>query len=233
MNIDSKLNRYIILLQKAPFILFIESCAGAINHPRLNGLGVAEGDYFRSVKINEDNSLRHVIATINGLPDPLAYNIIEALADTLLNTTKYLRHFPVHFFTKSDWQIYIDWQSVDDKPEPTIHEYTVTVDRITHELNTIYSKNLESSTRAYDGGVELSSVDINVLLPKALLKECVADIYEIIKIMSMNREPSTIAKSKYMSVVQTGHETFNWVNLKKIEEDLIAVLKSNNIKIEE
>lgn len=230
MNTDSKLNRYIILLQKAPFILFIESCANTIMHPRLNGLGVVEGDYFRSVKINEDHSLRHVIATINGLPDPLAYNIIEALANALPNNAMY---FPVHFFTANDWQNYIEWQNVDTKPEPTVHEYTVTVDRITHELNTIYSKDLESSTKAYDGTINLSSVNISVPFPKALLKECVADVYEIIKVMSMNREPATIAKSKYMSVMNTGYETFNWCNLKKIEKDLTAVIRANNITIEQ
>ncbi len=51
--------------------------------------------------------------------------------------------------------------------------------------------------------------------------------------MSMNREPETIAKSKYMSVMHTGHNTFNWTSLKRIEKDLISAIKGAGITIEE
>lgn len=223
--------RFVTLLNKAPYVLFTEVDYDKIPENILiviqKKFNLSNKDCIETMLIKPESSLRGIIKSTTKLADPLAYNIIEALVDAL-RETPYL-----DIEANCDWQDYIEWQNVDTKPEPTTHEYTVTVDRITHELNTIYSKNLESSTRAYDGGVNLSSVDLSVPFPKALLKECVADIYEIIKVMSMNREPSTIAKSKYMSVVQTGHETFNWCNLKKIEKDLIAVLKSNNIIIEQ
>lgn len=237
MNIDSKLKRYIVLLDKAPFILFLES-ENYLPHadhliPALNIRNLSFADVLTTAPIKPDQDLRKIISATNTLEDPLAYNIIEALADALPNNSIY---FPVHFFMLSTWQSYIEWQNIDIKPEPVTHEYTITVDRITHELHIIYSDYLDyldNRTDAYDGVIDLSSVDISVPLPKALLKECVADIYEIIKVMSMNREPDTITKSKYMSVMHTGHETFNWCNLKKIEKDLRAELTAANITIEE
>ncbi len=226
--------RFVTLLNRAPYILFTQVDYDRIPENILiviqKKFNLSDKDCIETMLIMPEVDLRGIIKATTRLPDPLAYNIIEALAAALPNNSMY---FPLHFFTSSSWQDYIDWQNVDNKPEPVTHEYTITVDRITHELNTIYSENLNSSTKAYDGIVSLSSVDISVPFPRALLKECVADIYEIIKIMSMNREPVTIAKSKYMSVMHTLHNVFNWVNLKKIEKDLIAVLTATGITIEE
>lgn len=219
MNTDSKLKRFIVLLDKAPFVLFLKR----ETYPSVIGnLG--------AVLILKETTLTKVFSTITTLPDPLAFNIIEALADALPNKSMY---FPVHFFTKSDWQNYIEWQSVEAKPEPITHEYTITVDRITHELNTIYSENLESSTKAYDGVINLSSVDINVPFPKALLKECTMEIYNIIVQKSVGRITADKVKSKYLSVMQSGHDTFNYISLRQIEKDLIAVLTTANVTIEE
>ena len=239
MNTDSKpLKRYIVLLDKAPFVLFLES-VNCLYHsdyfvPALKTFNLSFTDVLVTVQIKPDQDLRKIISATNGLSDPIAYSII----DTLANSIGYSQGVYFHVepcFKSAKWQEHVVWQNVDDKPEPVIHEYAITVDRITHELHVIYSNDLDSSTETYDGVIALSSININVPFPKALLKECVTDIYEIIKIMSMNREPGTIAKSKYMSVMvmHTGQDVFYWVSIKKIEKDLIAVIKEVGIKIEE
>lgn len=232
MNTDSKLNRHIILLQKAPFILFIESPGYDIVYPKLNKLGVIEGDFFKTIEIKENTDLRVVIAATNGLPDPLAYNIIEALANSLPNNDLYLQHFPVHFFTKSDWQDYIEWQNVDNKPEPADY-FTIVVSKFTHELSIIDDVNIVLDGEFYDGVIHLESLDINVPFPLALLKECTMEIHDIIVQMSVGRVTVDKTKSKYLSVMHTGHETFNYISLRQIEKDLRAVLTAFNITIEE
>ena len=241
MNTDSKLKRFIVLLDKAPFVLFLES-ERYLPHadnliPVLNRFNLSFTDTLVTAPILPNQDLRKIVAATNTLEDPLAYNIIEALADALPSHIDHFPvYFPVHFFTASFWQMYIEWQNVD-KPAsatPSSH-FTITVNRITHELDIMPSDELKYSEKSYDGVIDLYSVNITVPFPKALLKECTADIYEIIKVMSMNREPETVAKSKYMTVVMNtrGHDTFNWVNLKGIEKDLIAVIKIAGITIEE
>ena len=59
--------------------------------------------------------------------------------------------------------------------------------------------------------------------------------------MSVNRITADKTKSKYLSVIQTGHlsvtqtghDSFNYINLRQIEKDLTAVLTAANITIEE
>lgn len=239
MNIDSKLKRFVVLLDKAPFVLFLES-ENYLPHadhliPALNRFNLSFTNVFTTAPIGPNQDIRKIISATNTLDNPLAYNIINALAnnsaltDNFNNTT----YFPVHFFTKNDWQNHIDWQNVDINLEPATYEFTITVNRITHELDLIHSNDLVNSAEAYDGIMNLSSIDISAPFPKLLLKEYAADVYEIIKVMSMNREPATIAKSRYLSVMHTGHDIFNWVNLKKIEKDLTAVIKAGGITIEE
>lgn len=234
MNTDSNTKRWIVLLDKAPFILFLES-VNYLPHadyiiPALKRFNLSFADAYQTINVEANQDLRKIISATNKLPDSNAYSIIDALSDALPQPGG---SFPVRScFTSPLWQNYIKWQNVDIKPTPE-HQFTITVDRHTHDLHLIYSNDLKSYTNPLDGTIELSSVNINVPFPKALLKECVIDIHEIIKIMSMNRQPEVIAKSKYMSVMHTGINIFNWTNLKAIERDLIAAIKSANITIEE
>lgn len=231
MNTNSKLNRYIILLQKAPFILFIESIASNISHPALDGLGVSEGEYFRAIKIDEDSHLRSVITATNGLPDPLSYNIIEALANALST----VHAFPFPYFTSAIWQEHIEWQNIDAKPEPVTvtHDYTIIIDKYTHELLITSGDDFDARSKLREGVVLLSCIDISVPFPQALLKECILEIHTIIMNASIGRQQIYLSRSAYLSVVQTGYDTFHWINLKKLEKGLIAVIKEAGITIEE
>lgn len=228
MNTNSKLNRYIILLQKAPFILFIESAVSSISHPLLDVVGLSEGGLFKTIEITEKSDLRKVISATFSSPDYIAYNIIEALADALPNNAMY---FPVHFFTKNDWQNYIEWKNVDTKPESQ-YDFTITVDKFTHNLHIVYSDYTPSNGN-YDGVIHLRSLDPSVSFPLALLKECVINIHDIIVQASIGRTLTVMTESKYLSVMQTGHDSFNYINMKKVEKDLIAVLTEASIKTEE
>ena len=58
------------------------------------------------------------------------------------------------------------------------------------------------------------------------------EVYDIIVQMSVGRAVSDKTKSKYLSVMQTGHETFNYINLRQIEKDLKDILATFNIVAE-
>jgi hypothetical protein len=235
MNSDSKLKRFIVLLDKAPFILFLES-ANYLPHadhliPALNIFKLSSTDALVTAPIKPDQDLRKIISATNTLDDPLAYNIIEALADAALNLNT--THFPVHFFTKSGWQNYIDWQNVDAKTEPQC-DFTITINKFTHVLHIVYSNDIpQNGTSDYDGFIQLRSLDPSVPFPLSLLKDCVINIHDIIVQESVGRTITAMTESKYLSVMQTGHDSFNYINMKKLEKDLRAVLTTANITIEQ
>ena len=233
MNTDSKLKRFIVLLDKAPFILFLEGEALPYItelKPILNVLNLSSENLLTTVHIEPEQDLRQIIAATNVLDDPLAYNIIEALAVSIPDRVKY---FPVHFFTGSDWQNYIDWQNVD-KPEPgPVNRFTITIDILTHELSITDDANTVLKEKVYEGVIHIESLDTKVPFPQALLKECTMDVYDIIVQTSVSRAVSDKTKSKYLLVMQTGQETFNYINLRQIEKDLTAAVKKANFTIEE
>ena len=177
------------------------------------------------IKSNQD--LRKIISATNGLSDPLAYNIIEALAtNTSLSNGRF---FPKHYFTANDWQQCVEWQNVDNEPEPT-KDVVIAVCELTHDLRIFSSEkpvNLDC-----DGQIVLACLDRSAPFPQALLKECTMEVYDIIVQMSVGRVVSDKTKSKYLSVMQTGHETFNYINLRQIEKDLKDILATFNIVAE-
>ena len=59
------------------------------------------------------------------------------------------------------------------------------------------------------------------------------EIYDTITLTSVSRAVSDKTKSKYLLVMQTGHETFNYISLRLIENDLTAALAAFNIVTEE
>lgn len=234
MNTDSKLKRYIVLLDKAPFVLFLES-AKDIQHdfvPILKTFNLSITDVITITQIKPDQDLRKIISATNGLPDSLAYNIIEALAtNTSLSNGRF---FPKHYFTANDWQQCVEWQNVDAKPEPApVNRFTITIDILTHELSITGDANTVLKEKVYEGVIHIESLDTKVPFPQALLKECTMEVYDIIVQTSVSRSVSDKTKSKYLLVMQTGQETFNYINLRQIEKDLTATIKKANFTIEE
>ena len=231
MNTDSKLKRYIVLLDKAPFVLFLESTK-YIPHPEhlmpvLKIFNLSFTNVLTTAPIQPDQDLRKIISATNTLEDPLAYNIIEALAtNTSLSNGRF---FPKHYFTANDWQQCVEWQNVDSAPEPT-KDVVIAVCELTHDLRIFNSEkpvNLDC-----DGQIVLACLDRSAPFPQALLKECTMEVYDIIVQMSVGRAVSDKTKSKYLSVMQTGHETFNYINLRQIEKDLKDILATFNIVAE-
>lgn len=233
MNTDSKpLKRYIVLLYKAPFVLFLES-VNCLNHseyfvPALKTFNLSFTDVLITVQIKPDQDLRKVISATNGLSDSLTYNIIEALAtNTSLSNGRF---FPKHYFTANDWQQCVEWQNVDSAPE-TAKDVVIAVCELTHDLRIFNSEkpvNLDC-----DGQIVLACLDRSAPFPQALLKECTMEVYDIIVQMSVSSAVSDKTKSKYLLVMQTGQETFNYINLRQIEKDLTATIKKANFTIEE
>lgn len=234
MNSDSKPKRYIVLLAKAPFILFLESVnylPGA-NHliPALKTFNLSFSDVLTTAPIKLDQDLRKIMSATNTLNDPLAYDIIEALASALPNRSIY---FPVHFFTKSDWQNYIEWQNVDVNKSAPADYFTIVVSKFTHELSIIDEVNVALDEENCDGVIHLGSLDTKAPFPLALLKECTMEIHDTIVRMSVGRITVDKTKSKYLSVMQTGHDTFNYISLRQIEKDLRVILTEAGVTIEE
>ena len=237
MNTDSKLKRYIVLLDKAPFVLFLES-AKDIPHagyfvPTLKTFNLSSTDVITTTQIKPDQDLRKIISATSGLSDPLAYNIIDALANSIgYSLGVYFHVEPC--FKSAKWQEHVEWQNVDDKPEPVfIHRLTLTIDRLTHELSITDDANTVLKEKVYEGVIHIESLDTKVPFPQALLKECTMEVYDIIVQTSLSRAVSDKTKSKYLSVMQTGQETFNYINLRQIEKDLTAAVKKANFTIEE
>ena len=229
MNTDSKLKRYIVFLDKAPFVLFLESAKDIPNTgyfvPALKTFNLSFTDVITITQIKPEQDLRKIISATNTLEDPLAYNIIEALAtNTSLSNGRF---FPKHYFTANDWQQCVEWQNVDSAPEPTNY-FTIVVSKFIHEL----SINTMSDEENCDGVIHIESLDPSVPFPQALLKECVIEIHDIIIQMSANRITADKTKSKYLSVTQTGHDSFNYINLRQIEKDLKDTLATFNIAVE-
>lgn len=231
MNTDSKLKRFVVLLDKAPFVLFLES-ANYLPHadhliPALKAFNLSFTDVLTTAPIKPEQDLRKIISATNTLEDPLAYNIIEALAtNTSLSNGRF---FPKHYFTANDWQQCVEWHNVDNEPEPT-KDIVIVVCKLTHDLRIFNGEkpvNLDC-----EGQIVLACLDRSAPFPQALLKECVMEIYDTITLTSIGRAVSDKAKSKYLLVMQTGHETFNYINLRQIEKDLTAVLATFNIAVE-
>ena len=231
MNTDSKLKRYIVLLDKAPFVLFLES-VNYLPHPEhlipvLKTFNLSFTNVLTTAPIKPDQDLRKIISATNTLADPLAYNIIEALAtNTSLSNGRF---FPKHYFTANDWQQCVEWQNVDAKPEPT-KDVVIAICKLTHDLRIFNSE--KPANLDCDGEIVLNCLDRSAPFPQALLKECVMEVYDIIVQMSIGRAVSDKTKSKYLSVMQTGQETFNYINLRQIEKDLKDILAAFKIAIE-
>ena len=232
MNTNSKLKRYIVLLDKAPFVLFLES-VNYLPHPEhlipvLKTFNLSFTNVLTTAPIQPNQDLRKIISATNALEDPLAYNIIEALAtNTSLSDGRF---FPKHYFTANDWQQCVEWQNVDSAPD-TAKDVVIAVCKLTHDLRIFNGEkpvNLDC-----DGEIVLNCLDRSVPFPQALLKECVMEIYDTITLTSISRAASDKTKSKYLSVMQTGHETFNYINLRQIEKDLKEILAAFGITIEE
>ena len=238
MNTDSKLKRYIVLLDKAPFVLFLESTKYKyIPKSTLKTFNLSFADTLTTMTIKPDQDLRKIISATNGLSDPLAYNIIGKLADSIgYSQGVYFHVEPC--FKSAKWQEHVEWQNVDNAPEPT-KDVVIAVCKLTHDLRIFNDEkpvNLDC-----DGQIVLACLDRNAQFPKALLKECAMEVYDIIIQMSANRITADKTKSKYLSVIQTGHlsvmqtghDSFNYINLRQIEKDLTAVLTAVNITIGE
>ena len=234
MNTDSKLKRYIVLLDKAPFVLFLESAEDILDYfvPALKTFNLSFTDVITITQIQPEQDLRKIISATNVLSDPLAYNIIDKLANSIgYSQGVYFHVEPC--FKSAKWQEHVEWQNV---PEPTDY-FTIVVSKFTHEL----SINTMSNEEDCDGVIHLESLDPSVPFPQALLKECVIEIHDIIIQMSANRITADKTKSKYLSVIQighlsvtqTGHDSFNYINLRQIEKDLKDTLATFNIAVEE
>ena len=228
MNSDSKLKRYIVLLDKAPFVLFLESANDIHDSaPTLKTFNLSFTDVITITQIKPEQDLRKIISATNGLSDPLAYNIIDKLSNSIgYSQGVYFHVEPC--FKSAKWQEHVEWQNVDNAPEPTDY-FTIVVSKFMHELsiNTMYDE------ENCDGVIHLESLDPSVPFPQALLKECVIEIHDIIIQMSANRITADKTKSKYLSVIQTGHDSFNYINLRQIEKDLKDTLATFNIAVEE
>ena len=243
MNLDSKpLKRYIVLLDKAPFVLFLES-ANDIHYfaPTLKTFNLSFTDVITITQIKPEQDLRKIISATNGLSDPLAYNIIDALANSIgYSLGVYFHVEPC--FKSAKWQEHVVWQNVDNNPEPApANSFIITVDKFTHELSITGDANTVLKEKVYEEVISLHSLDPSIPFPQALLKECVIEIHDIIIQMSANRITADKTKSKYLSVIQTGHlsvmkpghDSFNYINLRQIEKDLKDTLATFNIAVEE
>ena len=240
MNTDSKLKRFVVLLDKAPFVLFLESAKDILHAadyfvPTLKTFNSSFTDVITITQIKPDQDLRKIILDTNGLSDSLAYNIIDKLANSIgYSQGVYFHVEPC--FKSAKWQEHVEWQNVDNAPEPTDY-FTIVVSKFIHEL----SINTMSDEEDCDGVIHLESLDPSVPFPQALLKECVIEIHDIIIQMSANRIAADKTKSKYLSVMQTGHlsvmqtghDSFNYINLRQIEKDLKDTLATFNIAVEE
>ena len=239
MNTDSKLKRFVVLLDKAPFVLFLESTnyLPSADHlmPILKTFNLSLTDVVLITQIKPDQDLRKIISATNTLKDPLAYNIIEALTSAILGKSPTglfsIRQSSVApYIVSNEWQKNVKWQNVDVKPEPT-KDVVIAVCKLTHDLRIFNGEkpvNLDC-----DGQIVLACLDRSVPFPQALLKECTMEVHDIIVQMSVGRAVSDKTKSKYLSVMQTGQETFNYINLRLIEKDLTAALAAFNIATEE
>ena len=230
MNTDSKLKRYIVLLDKAPFVLFLES-ANDIHYfaPTLKTFNLSLTDVITITQIKPEQDLRKIISATNGLSDSLAYNIIDKLANSIgYSQGVYFHVEPC--FKSAKWQEHVEWQNVDNNPEP-IKDVVIAVCKLTHDLRIFNDE--KPANLDCDGQIVLACLDRNAQFPKALLKECAMEVYDIIIQMSANRITADKTKSKYLSVIQTGHDSFNYINLRQIEKDLKEILAASNIPIEE
>ena len=238
MDTDSKpLKRYIVLLYKAPFVLFLES-VNCLHHsdyfvPALKTFNLSFTDVLITVQIKPDQDLRKIISATNGLSDPLAYNIIDKLANSIgYSQGVYFHVEPC--FKSAKWQEHVEWQNVDTKSEPApVNSFIIAVDKFTHELSITGDANTVLKEKVYEGVIHIESFDTKVPFPQALLKECTMEVYDIIVQTSVSRSVSDKTKSKYLLVMQTGQETFNYINLRQIEKDLKNILVTFNIAIEE
>ena len=236
MNTDSKpLKRYIVLLYKAPFVLFLESVKD-IQHDFvliLKTFNLSFTHVITITQIRPDQDLRKIISATNGLSDSLTYNIIDKLANSIgYSQGVYFHVEPC--FKSAKWQEHVEWQNVDAKPEPApVNRFTITIDRLTHELSITGDANTVLKEKVYEGVIHIESLDTKVPFPQALLKECTMEVYDIIVQTSVSRAVSDKTKSKYLLVMQTGQETFNYINLRQIEKDLTATIKKANFTIEE
>ena len=240
MNTDSKLKRYIVLLDKAPFVLFLESAKDIPNTgyfvPTLKTFNLSLIDVITITQIKPEQDLRKIISATNGLSDPLAYNIIDALAAALTNSIGYSLGVYFHVescFKSAKWQERVEWQNADNKPEPaSTNSFIITVAKFTHELSIIDDVNTVEENN-YEGMIHLDRADPTVPFPLALLKECVIDAHDIMTKGSIGRTLTSIAVSQYMSVVQTGYDTFYYINMQKLEKNLRVTLTEAGITIEE
>lgn len=233
MNTDSKpLKRYVTLLNKAPFILFMETKdfpIGSDNLKRiLSSISLSMKDVERSIKVEVDSTVQKILYYTNELPDTIAYHIADALATTLPHGNYFNAQ---KCFTSANWQKEIKWQNIDIKPAPISH-FTITVDKFTHRISIIDDVNTPIDEGDYDSIIPISGT-ANIPLPKALLNTCVVHIYENIIGKIKLRTFDSITQSKYVSVMQTGHDSFNWVNLKKLEKDLKTAIEAYGVIIEQ
>ena len=232
MNTDSKLKRFVVLLDKAPFVLFLESAKDIPNTgyfvPALKTFNLSLTDVITITQIKPDQDLRKIISATSGLLDSLAYNIIDKLANSIgYSQGVYFHVEPC--FKSAKWQEHVEWQNVDSAPE-TAKDVVIAVCELTHDLRIFNSEkpvNLDC-----DGQIVLACLDRSAPFPQALLKECTMEVYDIIVQMSVGRAVSDKTKSKYLSVMQTGQETFNYINLRQIEKDLKDILGTFNIVVE-
>ena len=238
MNTDSKLKRFVVILDKAPFVLFLESAKDILHAadyfvPTLKTFNLSFTDVITIIQIKPEQDLRKIISATNGLSDPLAYNIIDKLSNSIgYSQGVYFHVEPC--FKSAKWQEHVEWQNVDDKPETApVNRFTITIDRLTHELSITGDANTVLKEKVYEGVIHLESLDTKVPFPQALLKECTMEVYDIIVQTSVSRAVTDKTKSKYLLVMQTGHETFNYISLRQIEKDLTATVKKANFTIEE
>lgn len=234
MNTDSKLKRFVVLLDRAPFVLFLESAKDIHDFvPILKTFNLFFTGIITATQIKPEQDLRKIISATNGLSNPLAYDIIDALANSIgYSQGVYFHVEPC--FKSAKWQDHVEWQNVDAKPEPApVNRFTLTMDKLTHELSITGDANTVLEEKVYEGVIHIESLDTKVPFPQALLKECTMDVYDIIVQTSVSRAVSDKTKSKYLLVMQTGQETFNYINLRQIEKDLTDTLKKANFTIEE
>ena len=229
MNTDSKLKRFVVILDKAPFVLFLES-ANDIHYfvPALKTFNLSLTDVITITQIKPEQDLRKIISATSGLSDPLAYNIIDKLSNSIgYSQGVYFHVEPC--FKSAKWQEHVEWQNVDVKPETT-KDVVIAVCKLTHDLRIFNSEkpvNLDC-----DGQIVLACLDRSAPFPQALLKECAMEVYDIIVQMSVDRVTVNKIKSKYLFTMYAGHGTFNYINLRQIEKDLKDILDTFNIVVE-
>ena len=243
MNTDSKLKRFVVILDKAPFVLFLKSANHLVldtySVPALKKFNLAEDDTINIIPITEKTALFKLFSSINKLPDPIAHKVIDALTSAIIMGESPTGLFSIRqssvtpYIVSNEWQEHVEWQNVDAQPEPApVNSFIITVDKFTHELSITGDANTALKEKVYEGVIHLESLDTKVPFPQALLKECTMEVYDIIIQTSVSRAVSDKTKSKYLSVMQTGHEIFNYVNLRQIEKDLKDILVTFKIVIE-